>query len=439
MVLALDTLPRKLTAILLAVGASIPLSIYLWNHYWADSFSREGTPESLQQAIALQPSNAEMHNRLGRMLLYSPASDTGRAKAELERATTLDPRTASYMVDVALALEISGDTDGAARAIERARKAEPRTPVILWHELNYWLRREQNERAIAQASELLRMAPEYTGRAVPLLLRVTSGNALLDAIVPRDVNAYGNVLEVLRREDRLDTAAKFWQRTLELHQPIPEGHVRMFVDWMLSQGQAELALRTWSDASRNGWIAVVPESLSEPFYNSDFHYALLNFGFDWRVQPQAETSVWVESGGPRGGQQSLCVQFPQDAREYYTGVYHFAAVQPSYRYEMRGMMRTEKLISSTGAWMQVQEMAPGRGVTPSTEPLLGTNPWREVSLQFETGPETKLVRLTLVRPAPSQKEPPAGGLVCIAPLEWKPLGPGRAMPQAATPQAGAGR
>ena len=434
MVLALDTLPRKLTAILLALAASIPLSISLWSHCRTDSYSRQGTPESLQKAIALQPGNAELHNRLGRVLLYSPAGDAAGAKTELERAAALDPRTARYTVDIALALEITGDTDGATRAIERARRAEPRTPAILWYELNYWLRREQNERAIGLARELLRMAPEYTARAVPLLLRVTSGSALLDTVVPQDVNAYGNVLEVFRREDRLESAAKFWQRTLELHQPIPEGHVRMFVDWVLPRGQPELALRAWSDAARNGWIAVEPQALSQPLYNADFRYPLLNFGFDWRVQPHAEASVWVESGGPRGGQQSLCVQFSQDAREDYSGVYHFATVQPAYHYEMRAAMRTEKLISSAGAWLQVQEMAPGRGVTPATEPLLGTNPWKEVSLQFETGPETKLVRLMLMRPAPTLKEPPASGLVCVAPLEWKPLGPGHTLGQAGAPQ-----
>ncbi|MBI3663850.1 MAG: hypothetical protein HY234_12480 [Acidobacteria bacterium] len=425
MVLALDTLLRKLTAILLALAASIPLSLSLWSQYRTDFYSRQGTPESLQQAIALQPGNAELRNRLGRVLLYSPAGDAARAKTELERAVALDPRTAAYTVDLALALELAGDYGGAARAIERARRAEPRTPAILWHETNFWLRREQNDRALGLARELLRMAPEYTGRAVPLLLRVTTGAALLDDVVPKDVNAYGNVLEAFRREDRFDSAAHFWKRTLELGQPLSEGYVRMFVDWVLAHSQTELAVRAWSDAANNGWIDVEPAALNQPFYNADFRYPLLNFGFDWRVQPHPDASVWVESGGPRGGQQSLCVQFAQDARGDYAGVFHFAPVQPAYHYELHATMRAEKLISSAGAWLQVQEMAPGRSVTPATEPLMGTNPWKEVSLQFETGPETKLVRLALVRPAPTLKEPPASGLVCVAPLEWKPLGPGR--------------
>ncbi|MBI3484629.1 MAG: tetratricopeptide repeat protein [Acidobacteria bacterium] len=423
--MALDTLPRKLTAILLALAASVPLSVSLWSQYRTDFYSRQGTAESLQQAIALQPGNAELHNRLGRVLLYSPAGAALRAKGELERAAALDPRTATYTIDVALYLELADDFEGAARAIERARRVEPRTPFILWHETNFWLRREQNGRAMGLARELLRMAPEYTARAVPLLLRVAPGSTLLDDVVPKDVNAYGNVLEIFRREDRIESAAKFWERALELGQPLPEGHVRMFVDWVLARGQSELALRAWSDAARHGWIPVDPETLSEPLYNADFHYPLLNFGFDWRVEANADASVWVESGGPRGGQQSLCVQFSQDARGDYAGVYHYAAVQPAHHYELRASMRTDKLISNSGAWLQVQEMAPGRGVTPSTEPLMGTNPWKEVLLQMETGPETKLVRLALVRPAPTLKEPPSSGLVCVSPLEWKPLGPGR--------------
>jgi hypothetical protein len=124
------------------------------------------------------------------------------------------------------------------------------------------------------------------------------------------------------------------------------------------------------------------------------------------------------------------VQFSQDARGDYAGVYHYAPVQPGYHYELRASMRTEKLISSRGAWLQVQEMAAGRSVAPSSEPMMGTNPWKEVLLQFEAGPETKLVRLTLVRPAPTLKEPSSSGLVCVSPLEWKLLGPGRLAGQA---------
>ena len=96
MVLALDTLPRKLTAVLLAIAASVPLSGSLWSHYRTDVYSRQGTAESLQQAIALQPNNAELHDRLGRVLLYSSAGDATRARGELERAAALDPRKATY-------------------------------------------------------------------------------------------------------------------------------------------------------------------------------------------------------------------------------------------------------------------------------------------------------------------------------------------------------
>ena len=425
MVLALDTLPKKLLVLLLALVASVPLSLSLWSQYRAEAFARKGSAESLEQAIAIQPGNAELHNRLGRVLLYSPAGDPARAKGELERAAALDPRAGAYAIDVALERELAGDMDGAAQAIARARLAEPRTPSILWHEMNFWLRRQQNERALELARTLLLMAPEYTARAVPLLLRVTSGNALLDGVVPKNVGAYGNALEALRREERVESAEKFWQRAGELGQPIPEWQVQMFVDWMLNRGQTELALRAWSEAARNRWIPVDPEALDAAVYNGDFRAPLLNFGFDWRVENNEEASVWVELGGPSGGQQSLCVQFAQNARSEYFGVYHFVPVQPAFHYELRASLRADRLISSSGALLQVQEIAPGRGVTPTTESIMGTNPWREVLLHFETGPETKLVRLTLVRPAPSPKEEPASGLVCVSALEWKALGPAR--------------
>jgi tetratricopeptide (TPR) repeat protein len=425
MVLALDTLPRKTLAVVLTAAASLPLANELWRQYRADSYARQGSSESIERAIALEPTNAEFRNRLGRVLLFTPGGEIQRAKSELEYATQLDPRSASYAIDFALALELVGDFDGAARAISAARRAEPRTPAVLWQETNFWLRREQNGRALGLARELLRMAPEYTGRTVPLFLRVMTGTELLERLVPGDIAALAVVLEIFRREDRLDAAERLWQRSVELGQALPEGYVRAFVDWVLSRGQGELALRAWSEAARKRWSGVEPESLAQPFYNADFRYPLLNFGFDWRVLPHPEASVWVESRGPKAGEESLCVQFSEDARSEYAGVLHYVPVEPSYHYALNTSMRTEKLVSHTGAWLQVQEAAPGRAITPSTDPVMGSTPWKNVALQFETGPETRLVRLVLVRPAATTNEPPAGGLVCIAPVEWKALGPGR--------------
>lgn len=424
MVLALDTLPRKVLVALLAAGATLGLSLPIASHYRAELYSRLGTQENLEKALVLQPVNAELHNRLGRVLLYSPLGDAKRAIRELNRAVELDALSGSYWVDLALALELEGDTARAARSLARARAAEPRTPFILWHETNFLLRRGDYGQALARARELLDAAPDYSGRVLPVLARVVDPAVLVTEVVPQRTDALASALEFLRSENYPQAAEQTWTRVLRLSEPPSAGQIGLFVDWLISNRNAPLAHRVWSDAGERGWIPVDARESSQPLYNAGFEHAQFNFGFDWRIQPHPDTSVWIEASGPQPGQLSLCAQFTQDARGDYAHISHFLPVEPSYHYSLRGALRSERLYSRSGAYLRLRDYF-SSGVSRHTEPITGTNGWKEFALHIETGPQTRLLQLVVVRPAPPDKEEPTSSLLCIGGLKWEPLGPAR--------------
>jgi tetratricopeptide (TPR) repeat protein len=426
MVLLLHTRARKAITALLAAAATLALGLSLFAYYRADRFSRQGgTRETLERAIALQPGNAEFHHRLGQVLLYSPLGDPAKAMAELERAVALDPRTGAYWVDLALAQELEGDAAGATRALERARQAEPHTPAILWHQANFWLRRGETAQALDTLRELLSQAPEYTGRALPVFARVTDLGSLIEQAVPPRSDAMAAVLEFLRRQETAVGAEAAWERVLKLGGTSDTVGVRPFMDWLIAVGEFRLAQRVWADAARKGWIPVESASLDQPLYNGDFHQAPMNFGFDWRVLPYPEASVWIEAGGPQPGQQSLCVQFSESARAEYAHLIHYVPVEPNRRYALRAAIRSEQLFSRVGAYLQVLGYLAASAPLASTEAVVGTSNWKQLSLELETGPQTRMVELALLRPAASANETPVSGVVCVAGVEWKALGPAK--------------
>ncbi len=422
MVLALDTNLRKLLAVLASVAASALLALPVWSHLHADHFSRQGTQVALRKAIDFEPANAELRNRLGRVLLYSPLGDTKQALHELDRATRMDPRTAAFWLDLALAHELEGNWTAAAGAFQAARAAEPRTPAVLWRLANFELRRGENERALAALRDLLAQAPEYTGRALPVFARVAGLETLLDRAVPFRSDALAAALDYVRIENDVAGAPLVWQRLLELGEPLQPGQVRYFLDWVLLGGRGRLGARIWRDAAERGWIPVSAADASALLYNGDFSHPLLNYGLDWHIAPNPDASVWMEPGGAEPGQQSLCVRFREDSRDGYWHVRHWIPVEPGHHYTLNAWLRSERLLSRRGAYLQLDESRPDVRISAQTEPVLGNSKWTEVMIRFAPGPQTELINLSLIRAPSGPGGPPASGMVCLAGVSWKDLG-----------------
>jgi tetratricopeptide (TPR) repeat protein len=422
MELLLDNLVRKVLAVIAAAAATAALSFPLWRYFQVERLEAEGSPASLERAAQLQPEKAALFNRLGQGLLFSETDDAGRALAALERATALDPYDGTYWVKLSAAREQQGDLAGAQQALERARSAEPRTPSILWQEMNFALRRDENGRALQLARELLAEAPEYTAPVLVLLSAVAAPTALVNDVLPPTMNSLTAAVDIFSKRGGLEAAESLWTRVLALNEPPPASVVRQLLDGVLDAGNVPLAQRIWRDSIQRGWIAGDESALNEPLYNGDFHHPLLNFGFDWRVRPHPEASVWVEARGPEPGEQSLCVEFAEGARDWFAHVTHVVPVEPDTYYTLHGFLRTNRLSSRGGAYLQAYELKPRPGQIVSTVPVRGTGGWQEVSLRLETGRDTRLVQLTLVRPGAAPGEAPATGRVCAAGIEWKSLG-----------------
>ena len=146
--LVLERWPSRILAAAVAVAATVALSAELWKHVQADRLAQEGSVSSLRQALRLEPRNAELLWRLGRAELFSESGSPAAAVAALEEATQLDPHSGAYWADLSQARENAGDIGGAARALEQARAAEPRTPLMIWQSMSFALRNNQPQRAL---------------------------------------------------------------------------------------------------------------------------------------------------------------------------------------------------------------------------------------------------------------------------------------------------
>jgi tetratricopeptide (TPR) repeat protein len=428
MVVRLSSGLKKVAVMLLACGSFAGVAFAASRYLRVEWLSRAGTQDSLRRALQAQPADADLHNKLGRILLYSPESDSAQAEQHLSRATALDPYNGLYWADLALAREMRGDLDGSWQALAAARKAEPSTPQFRWLAMNYLLRRGELDRAVEEARLLLREAPDYTGRAIPVLANAVPMDRLITSTVPASSRALCDLLAVISRSRDHAGASKAWDTVMGSGVSLRSTCVRPFMDTLISGGDAAVAQRVWRDSIGKGWLEADASALHQPLYNADFRYPVLNYGFDWRVIPHAEASTWIEAQGPEPGMQSLCVEFSADARTEYANMLRYVAVEPETEYLLLAFVRSDRLVSRQGAHLQVLEVA-SRGAPPKTpvyarsESWSGTNRWKEVAFRFATGPQTRMLTMQLRRPGALPNEPPASGLTCLSAVEWRMVGP----------------
>lgn len=421
MVLDFVTLTRKVAVLGVAALATVALAFPLSAHLRADFHSEKGSREHLEKAIALQPGNAELRNRLGRLLLYSPLENPAAVIRQLETATHMDPRAGQYWMDLALAQELNGNLPAASASLARARAAEPRTPALLWHEANFLVRRGQNVEALEKLQALLADAPEYTVRALAFFGNVADASLLIEQAIPRQRSALEAAMEFIRRENKLAAAPVLWKAVSQLAEAPAPGPLRLVVDWLINAREVDLARKIWSESGQRGWLPVVASESPEQLYNAQFERPLQNFGFDWRVLPHPETSAWIEARGPSPGLLSLCIQFSHEARSDFRHVTHAIAVAPNSQYVLRAALRSERLASQTGARLTLLLAGPGQTAV-QTDSVAGTSHWKEVLARMQTGAQANLAYLQLARPAPAKDEEPGSGLVCMADVRWQKIG-----------------
>jgi len=423
MELVLEHWPSRIFVATAAAAITVPLALVLWKHVQADRLAREGSITSLEQAVPLEPRNADLHWRLGRAELFSEGGSTAAAVNSLEQAAALNPQVAAYWVDLASAREAGGENVAAASDLERARAAEPRTPEIVWESMNFALRNNQSEQALAFAQELLAVAPPYTSRVLDQLAPVFGVPELIARVVPADRAAIDVVADYIWKRDDVASETALWAKVMATELAPSARQLQFILDNLIKFGQGSLAERVWTDSIRRGWIAGDAEALAEPLYNSDFSRPLLGFGFDWKVVPQEETSVWVSDEGPQPGEACLCVDFSHRARADFAHVTHAVPVTAGQRYLLTAKMRVRHVVTPSGSYLAVWSVgAPGvRAAT--TDALAGSTGWQEVSTEFAAAPGTDIAQVALFRPGTQASDTPVSGQVCIAEVQWKRLNP----------------
>ena len=368
-------------------------------------YFREVSPASVQKAMAWDPGNPQYPATAANLIhLYGDNADPEAVIRLYETALRLSPFEAEYYMDLAQANDWAGRPSQAGRLFQRAQELFPNSPEINWKVANYRVRSGKTSEALRPLKKVLSSGAINEKQVFALIsnARIDPGT-VIDELLPADVRTLVDYLNFQVDRGDMAAAGQTWDRLLLLHKGFEINAAFHYLDALIRSRDVERALQAWSSlVKRFPLLVPSPASSHNLVTNGDFRGEILNGGLDWRVNPVAGAVVTQESSDSGNDSRSLRIDFDGSQNLYYDSVVQFVATEPNTHYDFSAILSSQGITTDSGVGLRISDAYNSSELLGSTDSLIGTAPHSEHKFSFNTGPETRLVLVTVTR-TPSRK------------------------------------
>lgn len=277
-------------------GMVAPVWVLSGRRGWADwQYVQARTPEALEAACRLDPGRADCRAAVARAR-EEQAADAGR---EWGRVLELNPRSASYLAQAALAAEFRGDIRGAERLLLQAARYN-RLWLPRWSLANFYYRQGRLEEFRRWAALAFERA--YGDRTALFRLCRAAGvedGVMLEEMLGTDAENLGAWVGYLAMEGPVEALPAAAVKYIDKAPGEAVWRVNGAIRALLRAGHGGEAAGLWSAMSRRGWIPYPEWSEAAPLVNPGFRRPVPGAGLDWEVAHGA--GFEVIPGVPPGG------------------------------------------------------------------------------------------------------------------------------------------
>jgi hypothetical protein len=204
-------------------------------------------------------------------------------------------------------------------------------------------------------------------------------------------------LNFLTSSGLIDQAHLVWAKTVEAGTPFPLSSATPYMDQLLGLGRFDETQKVWRGLERLGVVPDLSGEQGNVVFNGDFEETPLNAGFDWRNRPGAYIALDFSDPSAHSGKRCLRIDFTVSRNEEYAPLFQLISVVPKQAYLLTAFVRSQDITSDSGPRLQLVDPVHPNVPHGLTETTTGTTPWHPISLSFCTGPDTRLVQLSIIR------------------------------------------
>jgi len=391
--LSLKSPVHKILLTVASIALTLGYAGFVTKEFLAANAAGRGGPADLAKAVRLEPSNAEYHDRLGRMMAAS--GDFRAAQQQYEAASRLNPHLAQYWLDQASIFQRTGETCSEQRAIENAIRVDPRTPEVAWRAANLYLVQGRTDKALEEFRVLLEGSEDMAPAALDLAWRATHDvDRLITHTLPPDPAAYFTFIDVLSGYSEVAATEKVWSALIQLREPFESRRGIAYTDYLIDQKQIPQAVAAWQQLATINHMGshLLLENL---IVNGGLDGDILNAGFDWRYYRQPDVELSLDDATFHGGHRALQIGFRGPGMNEVT-MSHLVPLAPNSTYDFSAYFKTSQLEGAGGPRLAMIDAYTGQPYFTSDD-LKNAEVWREVGGSFTTGPGAQLAVLKILR------------------------------------------
>lgn len=380
------------------------LTFFSGKAYLAAHWSRSPNPELWQKAVRLEPGNAEYWGHIGLLRQWDLSPDgMYEAVRYLQMATELNPRSADLWMELADAYQMSGDPVHAQEAYEKAQENFPVSAEVAWRYGSFLLYEGKFSDGYAEIRRAMSIDASLTRKAIAECWQLNPNvDAILDNVLPTKPQYYLGAIDFFLSQNLPDPALAVWNRQHDLGLRIKLTDAIPLVDVLIEQDRVVEAQQAWHQAlEATNW----PQNSSNTptlVFNGRFEHEIMNGGFDWREAAAPGAQFAFDDRIAHAGSRSFQVQFDGTENVDFQNLFQYVPVEPGTHYHFSAYVRTEAISTDHGICFEIADPRHTSQVQIVTPDVIGTNPWTLVQTDLATGPQTRLLRITLRR-VPSWK------------------------------------
>jgi hypothetical protein len=411
------------TAVAIAAGAWMCYAGVI--HGLAGHYAASLNADDWARASRVEPANPENWYRLGRYRqLDFDHSDIPLAISFYRRAVQLNPRSAFYKLDLASALEMSGDNAEADQYYRAAQENYPISAEVSWKYGNFLLRQQRLPEAYAEMHRAVVEDPKLIPLAVSRAWHSNSDvHVLLDQVLPNTAEGDWGALSFLTEGQEPAAAFTVWNDLIARKPAMEWKTLFPFLDMMVAQGHYDEAGTAWRQAIATAGLSSPPSDARSLVYDGGFERDPSGGGFGWRQENVAGADFDFDTNEKHSGTRSARIDFDGKQNLAYQGLYQEVLVEPGTNYHFQGFLRTDQITTESGMRFEIFDPKDMKSLDVLTTNETGTIPWTLEQADFTTGSETHLIYIRPTR-LPSQRlVNMLGGTVWVDDVELVPVEP----------------
>jgi hypothetical protein len=353
------------------------------------------------------------------MLQESAGGGSAVLLPELLRGLRFDAASAYAWANAAEAERDARHLELAKYCFGRALRAGPGDPAILFRAANFAFQTGDGDTVMSDLSRILRN-PEltnyyqsafvtYSRLGVPI-------HELLDKGIPPVSSAAEPFLQFWMEDNKVAEAAATWQWMVE-HSLTTETSCGNYVSFLVRHNDIAAAAREWRRAYAK---QAANYQVLNWIFNAGFEMEPKPGPFDWHIETTPDVDATRVQDVSRDGQWSVELAFDGKNNSDYHGVYQEDAILPG-QWRLLAFLKVTGITTDQGIALRVYDPREPKRLDVRTEASTGSSEWNEVERAFVVAPQTKLVRVEVMRDSSSKMDNKIAGRAWVDSFYLTPI------------------